>query len=222
VVRSLCPVVEEQVMASGTQHWSESDLRRELVACILGSQITYEAAVRFTQNLEHAGLLADPRWSSLTDDRFGREVLEVLSGKRSGLPLPGRHRFYRTRSVYLERVRNTLARQPLSPRLSAGGSARDLRQGLVADIAGLGPKQASLFLRNIGRGYDLAVLDKHVLRFMDMQGLLDARGVNTATNAGYDRVESIASAYAAAMGYRTGLLDVAIWATMKAACDLRA
>jgi N-glycosylase/DNA lyase len=77
-----------------------------------------------------------------------------------------------------------------------------------------------MFLRNIGRSYDLAILDTHVLRFMDMQELLPIDQAHIGTVTGYERVEGIAIDYADSLGYPAGYLDWAIWATMKAAREI--
>ena len=43
---------------------------------------------------------------------------------------------------------------------------KQTREWLVENVKGLGYKEASHFLRNIGLGQDLAILDKHILKSM--------------------------------------------------------
>ena len=45
-----------------------------------------------------------------------------------------------------------------------GKNPRELREWLVDNVNGYGYKEASHFLRNIGLGEDLAILDRHVLK----------------------------------------------------------
>ncbi len=219
-IRALCPLIENRVRAQRTNHWCEYDLRKELVGCILGSQVRHEMAIASTENLEQAGLLDDVWWSSRRDDGFGSIVLDVLSGQRHDLPHRGRYRFPRARTTQLAQARDAIAQVPLAARLANNEPPRYLRQTLVGDIPGLGPKQASMFLRNIGRSYDLAILDTHVLRFMDMQDLLRINQTHIGTVAGYERAELVVVNYAATLGCPVGYLDWAIWATMKAAREL--
>lgn len=219
-IRVLCPLIEDQIKSRVTSRWCEFDLRKELVGCIMGSQVRHEMAVAATENMEHAGLLDDTCWTALEGNDFECRVLEVLAGQASYLPHRGSYRFPKARSKQLAQVRNALARMPLDERLSDGKDAKYLRKNLVADITGLGPKQASMFLRNIGRSYDLAILDTHVLRFMDMQALLPIDQARIGTVKGYERAEGIAIDYAESLGYPAGYLDWAIWATMKAAREL--
>jgi N-glycosylase/DNA lyase len=55
------------------------------------------------------------------------------------------------------------------------GTAPAMRKALVDTVKGIGYKEASHFLRNIGLGEDLAILDRHVLRVMERLGLLENR-----------------------------------------------
>ena len=219
-IRTLCALVEDQIKAQVAHYWCEYDLRKQLVGCILGSQVRHEMAVASTENLDQAGLLDDAWWSQWADDDFSSLVFNVLSGQRRDLPHSGRHRFSKIRTGQLARARNALVQEPLTDRLAKGESPQYLRQNLVADISGLGPKQASMFLRNIGMSYDLAILDTHVLRFMDMQDLMPMDQARVSTVAGYERVEGVVVRYADTLGCPAGYLDWAIWATMKAAREI--
>jgi N-glycosylase/DNA lyase len=91
-----------------------------------------------------------------------------------------------------------------------------IRRRLAAGVAGLGPKQASLLLRNLGRGRRLAVLDLHVLRFMQLLGI-STRGGHVASIAGYERVEVAFVAYAEYRGVAADALDLAVWVVMRTA-----
>lgn len=219
-IRVLCLLVEDRLAAQATIRWSEYALRRVLVGCILGSQVRQQMAVATTENLEQAGLLDDVWWSAERDDGFGPLVLAVLSGERRDVPHPGRHRFWRTRAAQLTEARGALVQKRLTARLAQCWDPRRLRETLVADIPGLGPKQASMFLRDIGLSYDLAILDTHVLRFMYMHDLMPVQQARTSTLAGYERAEQVVLEYAESLGTPAGYLDWAIWATMKAAREV--
>jgi len=219
-IRVLCPLIENRIKDRVVSHWCEYDLRKELIGCILGSQVRHEMAVAATENLEYAGLLDDACWLNREDESFESRVLEVLTGQSEDLPHSGSYRFPLARSKQLAQARNVLARVPLATRLAVDVSPKYLRTNLIADIPGLGPKQASMFLRNIGRSYDLAILDTHVLRFMDMQNLLCIKQTHIGTVKGYESAEGIVINYADSLGYPVGYLDWAIWATMKAAREI--
>jgi N-glycosylase/DNA lyase len=219
-IRTLCPLIADKVQEAQAKVWSEFDLRRELVSCVLGSQVRYEMAVAAALNLEEAGLLDDRWWLACDAVGFEQAVFEVLDGRAPTSLSPTRYRFAKSRSHQLEGARVALAHIPLNARLSDGQDPRAVRSNLVADIPGIGPKQASMFLRNIGRSYDLAILDTHVLRFICTQDLCGEDDILVGTFRGYERAERVLVNYAESIGYPAGYLDWAIWATMKAAGEL--
>jgi len=49
----------------------------------------------------------------------------------------------------------------------------NLREWLVENIKGYGYKEASHFLRNIGLGKDIAILDRHILKNLKRYGVID-------------------------------------------------
>ncbi len=49
-----------------------------------------------------------------------------------------------------------------------------LRLWLVKNIKGMGMKEASHFLRNIGKGDDIAILDRHILRNLKRYEIIDS------------------------------------------------
>lgn len=219
-IRILCPLIEKEVRDRSTRSLSEYDLRRELVGCILGSQVRYEMAVAATENLEYAGLLNDAQWCDGRVGSFESRVFEVLLGQGHYQLHSGSYRFPKIRAKQLAQVKIALARVQLTSRLADCKAPAYLRKTLIEDIPGLGPKQASMFLRNIGKSYDLAILDSHVLRFIDMQGLLPLKNARIGTVKGYEEAERVVIKYAGTLGYPAGYLDWAIWATMKAAREI--
>ena len=112
----------------------------------------------------------------------------LLTGTHDELmnALVGRHRYPRARSGYIVASRDFLeAHCDLKLRAKLSGFDDDLarRDWLVKEkgIKGLGYKEASHFLRNIGlKGY--AILDKHILRSLAELGIIDdPRPPNTRT-----------------------------------------
>jgi thermostable 8-oxoguanine DNA glycosylase len=91
-----------------------------------------------------------------------------------------------------------------------------VRRRLVAEVAGLGPKQASLLLRNLGRGQRLAVLDRHVMRFMQLLGMSATAGY-VASIAAYERMEATFVGYADYRRVSADALDLAVWVVMRSA-----
>ncbi len=53
------------------------------------------------------------------------------------------------------------------------GTAYAKREWLVENVKGLGYKEASHFLRNIGIGFELAILDRHIMKNLMKYGIID-------------------------------------------------
>ncbi len=103
----------------------------------------------------------------------------LLTGTHDELmnALVGRHRYPRARSGYIVASRDFLQEHcnlELRRKLESFGNPLECRDWLVKEkrIKGLGYKEASHYLRNIGlKGY--AILDKHILRSLAELKIID-------------------------------------------------
>jgi N-glycosylase/DNA lyase len=50
--------------------------------------------------------------------------------------------------------------------------SESLREYIVSNVKGMGYKEASHFLRNVGKGDELAILDRHILKGLFMAGVI--------------------------------------------------
>ncbi|MFH1461360.1 MAG: N-glycosylase/DNA lyase [bacterium] len=78
------------------------------------------------------------------------------------------HRFHNIKSVYIFSARKFIAIRETLQKMSSF----DAREFLVKNIKGLGYKESSHFLRNVGRN-DVAIIDRHVLRFLKNENLIN-------------------------------------------------
>jgi N-glycosylase/DNA lyase len=83
-----------------------------------------------------------------------------------------------------------------------------LREWLHDNVKGIGMKEASHFLRNIGLGEDMAILDIHILRTMQELGLIESMKL---TKKRYFENEKMFQNYALQLGLKPAELDIAIW-----------
>lgn len=128
--------------------------------------------------------------------------------------LVGRHRYPRARARYVIASRDFLEAHcgmRLRERLSGIKDPNERRDWLVKEkgIKGLGYKEASHFLRNIGlRGY--GILDKHILRSLSELGYI-GEPKPPATRARYLAVEDRLRLLAADTGIDFDELDFVLW-----------
>lgn len=140
----------------------------------------------------------------------------LLTGTHDELmnALVGRHRYPRARSGYIVASRDFLQEHcELKLREKLDGFDDDLarRDWLVREkrIKGLGYKEASHYLRNIGlKGY--AILDKHILRSLAELGIIDdPKPPNTRTR--YLTIEQKLKELAEMTGIDFDELDLVLW-----------
>lgn len=214
-VSAICPDIEDTIRAkrAGNVH-DEAMLWRELSCCVLSSQVPYELAVEYAGQIAEASLLTSPVSQVVLALR-----LEALL--RTPALVDGRKRMYRfprSKAQQLARTRAavTAAGGSLTRLINSFESPTAAREWFSTSAPGVGPKQASMFLRNVGLSYELAVLDRHVISYMHAQELLSSEE-SLARLVSYSRVEEKLSSHAAQLGHEVGYLDWAIWIVMRVA-----
>jgi N-glycosylase/DNA lyase len=84
------------------------------------------------------------------------------------------------------------------------------REWLVNNVKGIGYKEASHFLRNIGLGSDLAILDIHIMNNMVEFGVIDERP-KTLTKKKYMELEIKLKDFSKKVGIPLAELDLLFW-----------
>jgi len=77
-------------------------------------------------------------------------------------------------------------------------------------IPGLGMKECSHFLRNIGHGENLAILDRHILWKLESHGVINQQP-KTLSAKNYQIIEQEMSAWSNKIGIPLGELDLLLW-----------
>jgi N-glycosylase/DNA lyase len=128
--------------------------------------------------------------------------------------LTGVHRYPRARPGYIVTTRDYLIEDcgmRLRERLENFQEPLERRDWLARErrIKGLGYKEASHFLRNIGfKGY--AILDKHILRSLAELGIIESPQPPT-TRARYLETEQRLKSFAQELGIDFDELDLVLW-----------
>lgn len=212
-VAAICPDIRSRIDTSLVT--DERHLWWELSCCILSSQVPYSLAMAAADAIDKHGYLHQ-------DDQASRGLADRLFDLLStSLVVEGKKRNYRfpkARAGQLAATRAavTMVGGSLNSLIS-GLSANDARKWLVAYAPGVGPKQASMFLRNCGITYDLAILDRHVLNYMSAQGIYSGGQASISGLNQYGRHEKTLRDHAREMDCPVGLLDWAIWIVMRVA-----
>jgi N-glycosylase/DNA lyase len=147
-------------------------------------------------------------------ERVRKHLLKSGHGKLE-LLLVGAHRYPRARSGYIVHTRKYLKREcglRLRDKLAGFGNDDEARRDFFArnpGIKGIGYKEASHYLRNIGYcGY--AILDKHILRTLFECEVIDSP-LPPGTKKKYAAVEEQMRKFAAAIRINFDELDLLLW-----------
>jgi len=86
----------------------------------------------------------------------------------------------------------------------------ECREWLVQNIKGIGYKEASHFLRNIGFGEKIAILDRHILRNLNQLGIIEEIP-QSISRAKYMQIEKKMKDFARQIDIPISHLDLLLW-----------
>ncbi|MBI3930435.1 MAG: N-glycosylase/DNA lyase [Chloroflexi bacterium] len=183
-----------------SQKANRDDLFAEVAYCICTPQTSFDKCQMAIDELKGKGLLFS-----------GTEELISFFLKKN------RVRFHNRKAKFIAEAR---------AKLYEIGCAYDIRELITEllsmsqqkgreylwkiNISGLGMKESSHFLRNIGHGDDLAILDRHILRKLHEFGVIGEE-LMTVTPKEYVTIEGKMKQWAKQVGIPLGELDLLLW-----------
>ncbi len=114
------------------------------------------------------------------------------------------HRFYSKRAEYIVEARKFRNIKDVVTSMEPFAA----REWLVENVKGIGYKEASHFLRNVGY-FEFAILDRHVLRVLEENNIIEAP--RTLTRKRYLEIESEVKKLAETLKMTPGELDLYLW-----------
>jgi N-glycosylase/DNA lyase len=125
------------------------------------------------------------------------ELTDIL--KRMG------HRYPEKRAEFI--VKNRPLLETICKMIRTG-SGKKLREWLVENVHGIGMKEASHFLRNVGFS-DVAIIDFHILNLLEKYGII--KKPKTLTKKKYLEIEEALEKIASEVGIGLDALDLYLW-----------
>jgi N-glycosylase/DNA lyase len=175
------------------QRGSDLELFSELCFCLFTPQSKALACDRAVRELKRSGAL-----------RLGekREVASKMHGVRfknqkAGFLIEARRRFLSPGRGLKNKIREPVQN-------------REMREWLVKNVKGLGYKEASHFLRNVGMGENLAILDRHILKNLLLCGVVDEIP-RSLTRKRYLEIEKKMLDFSQEIGIPMEELDLLFW-----------
>lgn len=191
------PIIEAR-MAEFSRLWrraSEERLFRELVFCLFTPQSKARSCWAAVECLCDKNLL------------FGGCAEDIAREIRGSV----RFHNHKARRVVQARELFTIdGRLAVRPRIEGFPDNGSARLWMAEAVEGLGLKEASHFLRNIGRGEGLAILDRHILRNLARYGVID-KVPSSLSRARYLAIEQAMAGFAAELGLPLAHLDMLLW-----------
>lgn len=116
------------------------------------------------------------------------------------------YRFPNIRSKYIIEARGN--KKELNKRIKSNKNGNMLREWIVSNIKGIGYKEASHFLRNIGFD-NYAIIDFHIVDLLVKHGLIEKP--KTMTKNKYLEIEELLKDIAERLGFNLAELDLYLW-----------
>lgn len=163
------------------------EIFKELCFCILCANYTAERSMQIQKAIGD-GFLALPEPQL-------RERLRTLG-----------HRFPNVRSEYIAEARKY--KDSLREIIASFNDQNERREWLTENIKGIGRKEASHFLRNVGYT-DFAILDFHIINILARHGLIEKP--KTLTKRRYLEIEELLRKIAGEADLNLAELDLYLW-----------
>jgi N-glycosylase/DNA lyase len=187
------PQIEARLMDFSRiwENASDEELFRELVFCLLTPQSKAKTCWKAVQRLDRKCMISDA-----SPARVSEELVGVRFNLRKG--------------EYICLARSMLSSRSLRATLAGFADAAAAREWLVENVKGLGYKEASHFLRNIGLGEELAILDRHILKNLALLGVIK-EVPSSPTKKMYLEIERKMTAFSKEAKIPMGHLDLLLW-----------
>ncbi len=160
----------------------------ELCFCILTANSSAKLGIRIQGKVGVEGFL------TLSVEQLSQKLKELG------------HRFYNKRAEYIVKARKYKNIKEIIEKFS---DEKDAREWLVKNIKGLGYKEASHFLRNVGFD-NVAILDRHILKILHEYGLIDEIPKSLSRKK-YLKIEKILEELARKTQLTLSKLDLFLW-----------
>ena len=163
------------------------DIFNEMCFCILTANYSAEGGIRI-QRAVGDGFL------KLTELELTNRLKELG------------HRYPNLRAKFIVEARNH--RESIKKTITSFGNERTAREWIVKNVKGLGYKEASHFLRNIGFE-NLAIIDFHIIDILEAYSVIERP--KTLTKRKYLEIERVLEKIAGKLGMSLGELDLYLW-----------
>ncbi len=175
------------------KYGNDEEIFSEVAFCLLTPQSKAKVCWHAIERLTETGLLFTGSQADIQKELYGV-------------------RFKQKKALYIVSARNFFSNGKLRIKklISSFKEPFKARDWLVKNIKGFGYKEASHFLRNIGKGRELSILDRHILKNLLCEGVIEEIPT-TLTKRRYAEIEDKMRKYAKEIGIPLQHLDFVFW-----------
>ncbi len=166
---------------------SDEEIFQELCFCILTANFNAKGGMKIQSMLGNNFL-------NLTEEKLAEKL------KQLG------HRFPNSRASYIVEARKH--KDEVIKLIKSNTEQKQIREWLVENVKGLGYKESSHFLRNIGFN-NLAIIDFHILDILEKNNLIEKP--KTLSKAKYLEIEQLIENLSEKINMSLGELDLYLW-----------
>lgn len=168
---------------------SSNEIFKELCFCLLTANFSAHGGIKI-QNAVGNGFL------TLNENELAKKLSELG------------HRFPNTRTKYIIEARRY--KDNLKEILNNFSNELTAREWAVKNIKGLGMKESSHFLRNIGYK-NLAIIDFHIIDLLARNNLIEKPKSKSLTPKKYAEIENVLKKISEKTNLSLGELDLYLW-----------
>lgn len=173
---------------------SEEDIFSELVFCLLTPQSKATSCWECVEDLKKKNLLLKGT---------SKEIAKKIN----------KARFKNNKAKYIVEARKKFVKDGeinIKSQIAQFKNAQKAREWLVQNIIGIGYKEASHFLRNIGFGGNIAILDRHILKNLKELGVVRAIPLSLSKEK-YLEIEEDMKEFSKRVNIPVQELDLVFW-----------
>ncbi len=172
----------------------DEEIFAELVFCILTPMARGKMCCVAVENMLKRGVLFKGDAHEIKKELVGARFIH----KKTAYIVEARERFLSNGTVSLKST------------ISSKNGGHEARDWLAHNVKGIGYKEASHFLRNIGFEQNLAILDRHILKNLELLGVIESVP-NSLTKRQYLDMEKGMRAFSEAIEIPMSRLDFVMW-----------
>lgn len=177
--------------------WVEKDhikIFKEFIFCLLTPQSKAKLCWEAVLNMEKKNLLFNGDYTDIFNElnkvRFRKSKARYI--------VENRMKFFKNNSFDLINILQKIE------------DAEKARDFLVKNVKGYGLKEAGHFLRNIGFFFELAILDRHILKNLKREGIIDELS-SSLSKSKYLEIEERFRRFSYSIGIPLQNLDLFFW-----------